>query len=192
MKEIKNNEIYSIQLYDKQDYFDDYDDISLKIAKILSSHNTQATDYNDIKELKNHLEELTDEMAYCDFLDVRIYILTHNLEEKPLSFALLSHDEQRPDWHIELICTNAEYMGEGLAYYLLKSLAEDISKTEFKQLSSIVNKNNEASIGLHRSFEKFCKKRCYEEWLDNKRIVFEYDLTNLAENVNNFENNFEK
>ena len=187
MKNIENTNLYSVRLYDKNDYVEDFDQINFELTKILMTHENGNF---GIEESQAELQRLTDDIFYCEDVDTKIYVLYHNLDERPISFALLTHDETRYDWHMELICTDANYCGLGYGTELFNAVAKDISKTKSKTLSSIIERENEASIAIHEGFAKKNNVENHVLWLDNDRLLYEYNLREFnKEKNNNFDNN---
>ena len=177
METIKKAGVFSVNLYDKQDFFKDLENINVQMASVLSSYENN-TNFN-FEDAGQQLADLNTDLIVNDFLNVKLYVLYSNLENRPVGFALFTHDEERNDWHVEFICTHADFAGEGLGEGLLKIACQDLSKTDFKEVSSIVNKTNTSSIAMHRTFINSSNIRGYEEDLDEDRLLFQYDISNL-------------
>ena len=176
METIKKAGVFSINCYNKQDFFDDLENINFQMASVMSSYENTNLNFEDANQ---QLTDLNTDLVVNDFLNVKLYVLYSNLENKPVGFALFSHDDERNDWHLEFISTHADYAGEGLGEGLLKTACADLSKTQFKEMSSIVNRSNTSSIAMHRSLMNSANIEGFEEDLDENRLLFQYNISKL-------------
>ena len=114
-----------------------------------------------------------------EFLIPRLYVLFDEENQRPVSFALYSHDEERDDWHLEFVATHKEQSGYGYGEAIIKASAEDLVKTEFPKITSVVAKTNKNSLALHEAIGKLSGIGYYYEPIEGDRLSFEFDLRNM-------------
>ena len=179
MENIKNKGYFKIVRFDKDDYINNFDEINTQMLRIVSSHEKSGFDY---EEAKQNLADLNNDLFLSLLWDTKLYVVIDTREDNPVSFALFSHDQQRADWHLEYICTHEEYTNAGIAEGLLKMATIDLSKTEYKQITSTVNKSNHASLAMHDRFANSTNIDLSREWVDEDRVLYVFDTSKLDEN----------
>ena len=153
METIEDKDVFSVECYHKNDYVDDLDEINNLMLGVVASYEYNNENY-DFDEAKQYLYDLNNDFFQNDNIDARLYVLKNKMEERPVCFALFSHDNERNDWHLEYVCTHQECSGMGFAELLLKICTKEIAKTDFPTITSVVKKTNEPSIRLHNSLAR--------------------------------------
>ena len=178
METIKKGKFYSIKRFDKEDYFKNFDEINGYMTRIFSSHETNNDEFDYDEALENINEKNADFFAE-EFLTPRLYVLFDEENKKPISFALYSHDDERNDWHLEFVATHSEHSGEGYGQAIIKASAQDLVKTEFPRITSVVAKTNKHSLQLHEVIGRLNGVGYYFEPIEGERFSFEFDLQNM-------------
>ncbi len=186
MKKIFNGKVYSVKRVDKDEFLENSEAINKFMMRIIASHEYENKNY-DFDEAKQMLDDLNVDLFTKEYLDVKLYMLKNEIDDEDVCFALYSHDETRDDWHLEFIATHSDYSGCGYGQALFKVSAKDLSKTEFPEISSVVAKNNKASLRLHNDIGDIEGIKMYCDELDDDRYAFVFDIKNL-----NKENNEEE
>lgn len=151
MEVLNETKAFKVIKYEKVDFTQDFENMNGQMLRILASHEKSDFDY---EKAKQYIYDKNTDFFLNPNLDGKLYVLYSKLEDKPIAFALFSHDKVRYDWHLEYICTNKEYTNIGFAEALLKVCAKDLSKTDVEFMSSVINKNNDASLAMHNRFVK--------------------------------------
>lgn len=175
MEKFKISQLHNVKVYDSKDYIEFNKDVNDSFMNILSSHEYNNASY-DINKAREYVEDLNYKM-FLDNLDTRIYVMYR--QDQPVTFAIYNRVENTNDWHLELIYTHDEYTKLGLASALLRFSAGDLlSRYDAENITTVVAKNNFASMNLHESFSKVNGVKAYVEDADS-RYGFTFDIRNM-------------
>ena len=178
MEKIFNGKVYSVKRVDKDEYMENAETINKFMMCIIASHEYENKNYN-FEEAKQMLDDLNVDLFTKEYLDAKLYMLKNEIDDEDVCFALYSHDETREDWHLEFIATHSDYSGCGYAQALFKVSAKDLSKTPYQEISSVVAKNNRASLRLHNDIGGIDGIKMYCNQLDEDRYTFLFDVKDL-------------
>ena len=106
-----------------------------------------------------------------------VYVLKKN--NIPVSFALFSPlNEEEKRWNLELVYAHADFGANGYAEKLIEECFKEFNKNGEKEIVSIVERTNKASISLHQKLSNLCNSRSF---IDEKtgNVVYDFDVQNL-------------
>ena len=183
MKEIVNkNDIIIIRKFDRDDFIKNPEFMNEAMNIILASYEKSNEQYNETQAM-----ELLDNFNADFFLeednDGKVYILyireKQNGFAMPVGFVIYSKSNLEKSQHVEYITTHTDYTSCGYGEYLLTQSAKDLARCGYKNITSIVNKDNHAS---HRMHQRFCEDNNISLIVDNVDFRKEYIMN--IENIN--------
>ena len=181
MKKIYDGNGCVIERVDKDEYMSNSEEINRFMMRLIASHEYDNNDY-DFEEAKQMLEDLNLNLFTNESLDVKLYMLKSKVNNDDICFALYSQDETRDDWHLEYIVTHSDYAGCGFAKALFDASVRDLAKTGLTEISSVVAKNNKASLRLHDDIADIAGIKMYCDELDEDRYAFVFDVKDINKN----------
>ncbi len=175
MREVINkNNIIIVKQFDRDDFINKPELMNESMNTILASYESNNEQYNETQAM-----ELLNGFNSDFFIDEdnngKMYILyireTSNGYLMPISFVIYSKSNLEKSQHVEYITTHSDYTSCGYGEYLLTQSAKDLAKLGYKNITSIVYKDNQAS---HRMHQRFCKDNNISLIVDNVDFRKEY------------------
>lgn len=149
MEKVQLNNLYQMDIYDNQDYFEFNKQVNDSCYEIISSHERNFV--YDVDGAREYIENMNYNM-YLNGLNARIYILKR--ENEPVSFAIYSNAKSPENWKLDLMFTNQELTAMGFATVLLRASSSDLKQKGAKNFYVALSKNNIPGLRLLESFEK--------------------------------------
>ena len=178
MERIKRFDFNDLYLFTQDDYLKTPDIIDEIMTDIYLTHE-KLDSYFSYRGAVTEVNKINSMFFYTEFIDARLYVLT-NKQGKPISMAICSHEDAGENsWHIEYLCTNKHYAGEGYGEFLLTEVAKDLHNSGARYMTCIVNKKNIKSLSMIASFAKNANVKQFRDDLFGGRCRFEYDLSNV-------------
>lgn len=178
-KEISQKEFDNLELdYDFIEFYQNNivqnEDLAKEIYKetfdIVDSRESEHGEQNS-KEWRSRIKNLFD---FDGEISSNVYVLKY--ENKPVAFALFScRNPMAKSWNLELVYSHSDYSSYGFGEKLLKQCFKELHAQGEREVISIVERKNKASIAMHQKLDKdFACNTYVEEKTGN--LVFDFNI----------------
>lgn len=153
---INKNDYMKLVSFDNADFFEHRDDINNGMNIVSASYENSNDNYVKEQALEV-LDKWNENFFDRDDIKGKIYFLYMKNDYDvlmPIAYVMYSKSDRPNAYHLEFISVHNDYSGCGYGEWILKQSAQDLAKNGVKEITSVINNQNEASLHMHNNFAK--------------------------------------